>query len=512
MSIEIIFSCFQLFNDKCILNKDSIIADNGRNVFKIFFRDMIKIECDDIYLKSHIDRVVQKNIKSLNFEDEENMYFSVQMLDDILRNPYDYCTISGEKLKVRLDIISYNKEYFDDYCKVPTDNIVCEMYTRDKTAFSFIISTGMLVLAHKKLDLVMVPKPKYFSDIQKFDKKDFEEIIKNLKISYSDKQLFDTLKNKNNYYFLKFLLKTNIVNFHATFDNEIDKEIDYDFISGSNITKPIMFNVTNIPQKEELFNNQTIDFLFHGSGFSNMYGVLRNGVKNCSGTAMMVHGQVHGPGVYLTDSLATAGRYSLTGSPNNLQTILVLQILGNASEYKKVNGIFVVPDDKKILLKHIVVAKSISDKNVTEITNQFSITRKIEIIRSNEMFVSIYAKRMATEIKYYKKCGFKILSQDNNIFVLEKDDVEITVEYPSSYPTNPPFIWISKGKPIGKFITDAGVIVFNDIMPKKWNTKIILAKYLDKIMGSLDDKTDKTSKNDRDLAVSSYEECVRTFT
>jgi len=52
------------------------------------------------------------------------------------------------------------------------------------------------------------------------------------------------------------------------------------------------------------------EFCFHGSQTANWHCILRQGLKNASGTKLMTAGQAHGPGIYLARDSATSASYS----------------------------------------------------------------------------------------------------------------------------------------------------------------------------------------------------------
>ena len=56
-------------------------------------------------------------------------------------------------------------------------------------------------------------------------------------------------------------------------------------------------------------------FGFHGSDVENWHSILRNGIRNMSGTALQINGAAYGKGVYISPSAAMSLGYSrLTGS------------------------------------------------------------------------------------------------------------------------------------------------------------------------------------------------------
>jgi len=68
------------------------------------------------------------------------------------------------------------------------------------------------------------------------------------------------------------------------------------------------------PEQEEAFQKLKLqhgsDFCFHGSPPANWHCILRQGLKNASGTSLMTSGQAHGPGIYLARDSSTSAGYS----------------------------------------------------------------------------------------------------------------------------------------------------------------------------------------------------------
>lgn len=51
-------------------------------------------------------------------------------------------------------------------------------------------------------------------------------------------------------------------------------------------------------------------FAFHGSPIENWHAILRNGVKNCSGTSLQLNGASYGAGVYVSPTASMSLKYS----------------------------------------------------------------------------------------------------------------------------------------------------------------------------------------------------------
>lgn len=72
------------------------------------------------------------------------------------------------------------------------------------------------------------------------------------------------------------------------------------------------------PEKQRVFVERKqkygTKFAFHGSRAENWHSILRNGLKNMSGTSMQLNGAAHGSGIYFACESATSFGYSSSGS------------------------------------------------------------------------------------------------------------------------------------------------------------------------------------------------------
>lgn len=105
-------------------------------------------------------------------------------------------------------------------------------------------------------------------------------------------------------------------------------------------------------------------YLFHGSPIGNWHSILRNGIKNMSGTRFMSTGQAHGAGVYASDNIGTAYSYSGHGP---VHCMAVIELLVDPTPYKKTEGIYVIPDDKLLFPRYLFQMKGLPKSDGKEI-------------------------------------------------------------------------------------------------------------------------------------------------
>lgn len=106
-------------------------------------------------------------------------------------------------------------------------------------------------------------------------------------------------------------------------------------------------------------------YLFHGSPIGNWHSIIRNGIKNMSGTPFMSTGQALGPGVYASNLLATAYGY---GGHTDTRCVAVIEILTDPAPYMKSSagvyaGVYVIPDDKLLFPRYLLKVKGLP-KNI----------------------------------------------------------------------------------------------------------------------------------------------------
>lgn len=99
---------------------------------------------------------------------------------------------------------------------------------------------------------------------------------------------------------LYFFIFTNTISF---------KSVNIPSLAG----KGYLFIVSHDEMKEKEFynieNGADGKILFHGTRISNVYSIMRNGIKTMSGSKFMSSGSAYGSGVYLTHNINTAFGY-----------------------------------------------------------------------------------------------------------------------------------------------------------------------------------------------------------
>jgi poly [ADP-ribose] polymerase 6/8 len=136
-------------------------------------------------------------------------------------------------------------------------------------------------------------------------------------------------------------------------------------IQALNSTKHQYLLLSSPPAKERKFQEEKKkhgSFLaFHGSAFPNWHSILRNGLKNLSGTALMTTGAVYGNGIYMAADSNTSIGYARSGvgweksiynegGNSNLQLLALCEVI-NAGY--KANPYYVVANEDHVITRYL---------------------------------------------------------------------------------------------------------------------------------------------------------------
>jgi hypothetical protein len=260
----------------------------------------------------------------------------------------------------------------------------------------------------------------------------------------------------------------------------------------------IQFDITYSPDIENKFKTPQIHYLFHGSGSSNWYGMLRNGIKNFSNTKLMTNGAVYGPGIYLSDSLTFAKGYSSKYYSNNTNELLIVgvcQVKQEINAYKKAPNIYVVADDSELLLRHIIIMNKTN--KIQEIEKYYRVDVPSQYSLSNKNIFKVSNKRLTKEIEFLEKFRKKldksifedfiidsklepVLQLNIKLILITKQIVDINIIL-RDFPNNPPIISLDNIIIKNKNFFNNNIYIDNDIIPKNWTITNKLVDFIDKI-------------------------------
>jgi len=131
-------------------------------------------------------------------------------------------------------------------------------------------------------------------------------------------------------------------------------------------------------------------YAFHGSPPENWHSILRNGLKNASGTKYQMHGAAYGKGIYLATHSSTSMGYVGMGSgetnkktdksnerflnSSNITCLTICEVVDHS--IKKTGGIWVATDEDTVCTRFLMVYPSgtsipqiSAEKITTEIKN-----------------------------------------------------------------------------------------------------------------------------------------------
>jgi ubiquitin-protein ligase len=337
-------------------------------------------------------------------------------------NCYDYCTICAnphDKLGLNYITTCSNPICITKSYHYPTNNRVTEFYKSDSNTIILLFKSLLSALTHPKVEKIITQLPKIYSisDIKTLKENipkellenNLDPIIKIISESYDDFYLWAKLDNNlvyallinaisDNYYSMysyRDLVNTDLKKKNLTRD--ADDDVEY-------------FNVnysTEIENeiKAKLDNGAKYYYLYHGSPFHCWYSIIKNGLKVMSQTEFMTTGAVYGNGIYLSDYLATSYSYARVSPPFSYSIVGLFQVIENPDKYKKTTGIFVVPDEKILILRSLIKINKPIKSHVfyAQMDNYFIMQRTVDKRMSDINLITLKNKRLSAELKLIEK-------------------------------------------------------------------------------------------------------------
>lgn len=480
---------FKIDNKKIIFNLNSMIGEDNHD-------------------SEHFERILKlRNVNVTNAEEFSNF------INFFGENMTKLCTVCGKKLEYPSGIITH---CLAEECAIKSDsnviddNLVITYAKRDIITLKFLMKVAYTVLHSTKANLIFFPFPQDYYRSDKivsrefsFDrtdpmkdidalKKDIDELVKDKEFKFynillkaeNDRQIVSYLGRKL-YNFTRFVLKTNKTDLVSSpFQYQVN------FKHGTTIVNKIesdnKVNLLSIKYSKEIenkFNVPNPEYLFHGSPLENWFSILRNGIRNCSGSKLMANGSAFGSGVYGADDISTPLHYAGGGC------VGVLQIIGGKSQWKKSN--YVVQDDTVLLLRYILLINP--GGNIKNLENYFHNVLPKE---KNTLLIRSTSKsniRLEKELKKISK--HKILKKvcnvdliNSNMFrwmvkmkfkesVLEKElekvkqkYIELELVFPETYPMFPPKIQMISPRIISGegFVNSGGTFCLENLSSNSW--------------------------------------------
>lgn len=442
----------------------------------------LNIQTNDI-ISLNIKRLLEtKKLLEIKFDENVITEF-LFVLVDVIEKYFNYCSNCGCELKIKgIEKLSCceNSNCLIMSYQMVLDNKVITFYKQDPTVFFFLLNIMINGTSHPKGEMAFKPLPliKNISNINEFKK--ILENEKNLLMEKKLKPILDEsetdleLINKINpivYSILKNAISNNY--FSMSSRDNIDILKKYGKTTTNTTSNSIRF--IHINYSADIENKFTQKyFLFHGSGISSWYPIVKNGLKVMSGTAMMANGAVYGNGIYFSDSFQMSYGYSGINANivNNERVVGVFEILEDPNKYKKSNSIFVINDDTVILLRTLIlinscssIPKDISDYFLKELPKQKQANKLNVGMLKNKRLLGEHKK--LSELYFVKEINIIDQWKWNISLILKDTIITIGIEF-SNYPINPPILKLNDDIKINGLVGDNKNISIDLINPANW--------------------------------------------
>jgi ubiquitin-conjugating enzyme E2 Q len=262
------------------------------------------------------------------------------------------------------------------------------------------------------------------------------------------------------------------------------------------------FKLTYTSDVEARFQSSNTVYRFHGTPAENIIPILANGLKDCSLIdELRLNGAVHGNGIYLSDSAEFSIGYCRSSEDGHM-AMLVYEVIDSQSWFKT-NNIFVVNDERAIILRYIIVIRNYTKQDIvifeklTRLVNcgMLKASEKKKEDEKQIVLAKAFNKRLMMEYKHLMKksaieIGFSMrLTEEDNLRkwsititkienaeleaqmrVLNIPFIELEVTFPEAYPIEPPFprVIYPRFKSLTGHITVGGSICMEAISKKGW--------------------------------------------
>lgn len=267
-----------------------------------------------------------------------------------------------------------------DACKIKIElkddgDIISNKILRDIECSRLLLDLAVEAVKSTRWQRIFLPMPVFFNRSSQTDliehaltiQTGWDQIILNLIESQpgiKDRGLHILLQD-DQFVFLKFTM--------MTFGKlEICPELSIG--PALNLPEIQVYKVSNT-RKEKIFKKQhdfQSQYLFHGSRCENWYSIMRNGLKNMSGTLWQVNGARHGSGIYCAASATISVPY--TDSPYRIMA--VLETSKDPITWQREPGVYVIPNDNDVIIRYILVMRD-TDADIKIITNTFNRCQKL---------------------------------------------------------------------------------------------------------------------------------------
>lgn len=491
-----------------IIKNNAIVNYDGIKLIHIMESKHFIVQSSD-YISFHILRLIANKLSIVkDIWIQQEIMISTELISEYLNcltevfesNFYDYCTICGIKHdKSGLSYITTceNKSCITKSYHYPISNKITEFNKSDSTTLTLLIKTLLSALNHPKVEKIFNPIPIIYSidNIKsliplvpkKLLENKLDDLMTLISESYDDFYLWKKLDNNIVYALLINAISNNYYSMYSYRDlvnHNLKKKIM--FVEDPSDTFDIeYFNINYSTEIENKIKSKLDDklkyyYLYHGSPFYCWYSIIKNGLKVMSNTEFMTSGAAYGNGIYLSNQLQTSHGYAKPSQPFNYSMIGLFQIIENPEKYKKTTGIFVVPNEKILILRTLIkINKPMKTSNFYNQLNDYFIKqRSIDKNISEQNLVSLKNKRLSAELKFIEKYTQKfrviLLSDEQDkpwiIEIIIDDKIyKIEIQF-HNYPLLPPlFKILNFDKPYKGIIDNEYKINIPNLELGNWN-------------------------------------------
>jgi len=521
--MECVIELINSFNNE--FKKNNVIVETNFKENKIYFNinfdsqnynvifhhdknQIIFTSNNDDYETIHLINLINKK----KYESYDQIVDFLVDINQIIPNLKKYCISCQTSLEVP------SNEYSNcgnDMCiykmeEMPIGDYVLETYKKNPDKVNFLLMTSFQAIKSPRRQDIFEPFPNHFLIEKKLSKPERGVIttISGNKNAHDNKNwtlLDKTIGNHTHTDISKIInLSTNENELKKKLGNDLYILIRFLILSNKcNINQVDLINCSNLKSlqvvhefdKEEEFRKKSggiTVFLYHGSRIENWYSIMRNGIKVCSNTKMMTAGAAHGVGIYTSDNFNTSLTYC--GYNHSTEMIMgVFEVIGNKSDYKPGNSIFVIPNEDKLILRYILCFPySLSNTIGSRLNEKFNIKIQQETIALTNRIKDKGLKRLLKDLSdIQKSTEFNIMVDQNNLqkwnvtlFDFDKDSdlvkdlmkydipfVEIEILFDDNYPYHPPFVRIVRPRFVYQtgHITSKGALCMQLLTPQKWS-------------------------------------------
>ena len=481
-------------------------------------------------------------VNLLNFKfngDTNNIFDIVQFISDIcLKNIIltNFCVVCHNTLNSQSTeyICCGEQECLYKYEELTFGDVVTEKIRKDPDINLFLIKSAIEALSCQRKNDIFEPFPTYFlkrdnvnivrgtltklngtnyDHLKNFEKLDAtvtgfdpDNLINFISTNTTDQQLM-TIIGKDLYVLLRFIL--------LSCTQTIKLEQSDDFMGLSSKEMKIY---TMSDNKDFNKDKATTQYLFHGSNWSNWYSILRNGLKNCSKTKLMLTGAAYGAGIYLSNNVGVSYNYGNSGR----KSVIGIFEVKNALKYKKNDCVFVVDDESALIQRHLLIIPKHRDNQsiISKINNTFNKQIHVEQAKTTTFYNSKSIGKIIREYKIINKIkdkNFRIevdpehpfqwsifLFNFNPSFPIAQDmqkmdikEIELELKFGQNYPFVPPFLRVVKPRfeHLTGHVTLHGAICHEILTNQGWSSTCSIETLIQLVISEIGEGSGRIDKN-----------------